>query len=380
MPLLLLELRPKATVTSGLLLGFLAWSALSLAWTPNLWDGLQGLWKWVLLVACFAVGSSAKGSDRLMLGFAWGLGVSVIIALAQLSGWDEIGRSTSIPTGLWVNRNMMAHAAALALIWCVAEGRWFAAIAPACCALLAHGRAAWTALGFVGLVWVWQRSRSTAVACGMIGAVLAALSVPWSPVPQGQETWLDAKRANAWERIVIWRDTMDGWTWLGRGTGSFYSTYPEKASRFDLLAYRPDHAHSEPIEIVFEQGPLGLALLAGFFGLVLWHGRASARAVVLGGLVIALVDFPLRNPASLALVGLMAGVACRDRRRAWQPPVDWRGLVLRWSNAGRERGGCDREAGASRSNLSARLAVPPGRGRPPNRAHHQDSNRGSAGT
>jgi O-Antigen ligase len=96
---------------------------------------------------------------------------------------------------------------------------------------------------------------------------------------------------------------------LGSGPGSFAGVF----ASFDTLATLDkvyvNHAHNEPVQLLFELGLAGAALYACALGLVLHallrSGDARQRACALGvGALLAqsLVDYPLRAP--------LAGMAC----------------------------------------------------------------------
>lgn len=128
------------------------------------------------------------------------------------------------------------------------------------------------------------------------------------------------------DRTVIWRDAMAAakvYFPVGSGFGTFASAY---AAVEDLAfvgnAYIAD-AHNEYLQLALEGGLPALLLVAGFVawlacrGFAFWHVGADAMqwaALACIGLLLAhsLVDYPLRNPALLAPLGLFAGLVARQ--------------------------------------------------------------------
>ena len=138
---------------------FIGWAALSVLWSPQPLYSLNGLWQVVILPAiCFCLGSQQRSLRPLFIGAGIGLAVSSAISIGQLAGWID-WPSINIPSGLFLNKNFMAEAAALVLIWLIAERVWWLAILVAPCVVLAGARGALLALA-IGLGLLTSRRLS----------------------------------------------------------------------------------------------------------------------------------------------------------------------------------------------------------------------------
>ena len=132
------------------------------------------------------------------------------------------------------------------------------------------------------------------------------------------------------DRLGLAKTTVDGikayWP-FGSGLGSFPSVYPTHERLDQVSDVFVNHAHNEYLEILFEAGIFGLAII--IIGLLWWARRtyqawrsndddapwrqASSIAIAV---VIAhsSVDYPARTPAVLVVLGCCA--ALLDRRRS----------------------------------------------------------------
>lgn len=307
---------PRETAAAGLAL--LLWIGLGMLWAPVGVDGVAGMAAAGAFAVAFLIGAGAVDIRPLWLGVGVGLAVNAILALAQhpsLLAWDGIPQAAA-PAGLFGNRNSLAAVAALALVAAVAcRQRWLLP-APILLLALTSSRAALLAAAAGSCAIVWQRSRPGALALAAAGVAvaLAVSATPSSPGPQNGRIYSTEERA----RVLL--DTWDGLTVLGRGTGSFYATFPAVAIRQDtLLQGRPLHAHSDVLELIYENGIPGLVLAALLLGLVLRDAGEPERAVLAAGLVLVAIDYPLHLPATAFLLGAVAGHGARFGRRVREP-------------------------------------------------------------
>lgn len=381
--LCLLDWRPFAAV-HWIGAAFLSWVALAVLWAPDLCYALDSLWLWLLLGAAFVLGSMLGATlPQMVAGLGAGLILSAAVALMQWFGFDAIGQVSAPPGGLFANRNYLGELAALVLIGAVVFRQWWNVTAPAFLIVVTECRAAVLALLAAGLVWVWRRSPHGAIALviAVVGVTATTLRPidyeTWSKTPYVGKEWLqklDAKRVSAGERVEMWRDSLDGikgLDWLvGNGTGSYRVLFPSHASRMDILRIRPAHAHSEPLEIVYEQGFLGLGLLVAFLVASLARARAQpgGAAILVAAIGISLVAFPLRNPATAVLVAFAAGCLA-DRRAQLRGALGGRGVELRAGDATAS----DRHPGGGQpvGEVGPAVSVQPGVPRFPGRADHR---------
>jgi hypothetical protein len=317
----------RLTAAHAFLALFVWYAAVSLTWSANPYDGADALFKLVLIAQAFVLGAQLDSLRRPIIGFGLGIWIS---SLVILTGWQVPAATPN--AGLFVNSNSMGEIAGLVLvaalffrgedtgqpwsidrlvngprIWWLIPG-----ILPAL--LLAQCRGAFVAVGGALFLWVWQRSRSLAIALGALGIGAVVLS---------------GSIGSVHDRLTLWIDTLPQLTLLGRGLGSFYTLYPTFGS-IDTLVQRPEHLHNDWLEMIFEVGFIGSV---GFIGCAycIIKGRCRMAAAILATLGIeAAFGFPLHMPATTILGGLVAGHAVRNR------PVLWRGLdagrtdVRRW--------------------------------------------------
>jgi len=224
---------------------------------------------------------------------------------------------------------------------------------------LSLGRGAW--IGFAAAIAVLAALLSlarladgpagwrVALAVGAPAVVLAGASLAFDT---GAERWAsvaDADSPSLRSRLLIYEDTLAmirERPIAGHGIGRFVVEYPrfrsEESHRNleagDLVV---DHAHDEFLEILAEQGFVGLAAFAFFLGAValaairrLRHGELTALdagwlASMAGLLVHNLGDVNLRETSSAVPFALAAGFLLRPPSAALAAPAPDPGLAPR---------------------------------------------------
>lgn len=274
----------------------------SFAWTPEPLNALNGFLQLGLLAGAFVVGRAGY-AENIFEGAAWGMVVNSALALAQFSGWHPVMEvSTASPAGLFGNRDFMAEAALLIIVPLVWQRRWFMAGAILPALLLPMDRSVILAGGMVTALAAWRLSRTVTIitlSAACIGAGLVTLA--------------PNKSHSAQDRIDLWKDTLDGTTFLGRGIGQFYNTFPEAATRQPIERIRSDHAHNDWLELTYELGIVGI-ILAGIFAAGVFSGPAGwEKSVFLALCIMSCFAFPLHNPAT-AILGLVAAGGVYRRR------------------------------------------------------------------
>ncbi len=282
----------RAHLAGSALLG---WAVLSVAWSPVPLYSLNGLWQTVVLPAvCFCLGSQSSNLRPLFIGAGLGMVASSAVAIAQLAGWVD-WPTINIPSGLFLNKNFMAEAAALVLIWLIAERVWWLAVPVMPAIALAGARGALLALGVGLALELWRRPS------WLIGGLMVADMALFGAGMVHHTT------ASTTERMDIWANASNGIGVFGSGIGSYGFTSGQ------LLADgHPMHAHNDYLELVYELGMVGLGLAAVFA----WQLRGpltSARLVLIVFAVEACFAFPAHLPVTVALAALAAGHAVRDR-------------------------------------------------------------------
>lgn len=290
-------------------LAFLGLVLLSLLWTPSKLNGVGEALRWLLLGGSFVIGRSGL-AEGIFRGAAIGIGVSSLIVLPEyFLDWHWFNAAeTGHPAGLFGNRNFLAEAAllvAIPAIW----SRNILAVGLCGPALLFTGsRGAIVAATVGGFCALWRSHRTAAIVLAASAAVgVIALSGSIS------------KQHSMENRLAIWQDTIDGLTWTGRGVGSFYATFPEHATRSLVVGpslIRSEHAHNDYLEIAYEFGPAGLALIMAFVVMVLSQAIDEWSLVFLAFACICTFDYALHNACTAVLGMVAAGELCRRRDMA----------------------------------------------------------------
>ncbi len=293
-PLLMIEHRISMTPAHWLGLSFLCYAGLSLAWSPN---GMLRFMQLLALGAVFAWASDLSDIRRVLKGLAIGLGVSGLVTLAQVAGYQPVSTAEGSEfAGLFVNRNVLAEVSALLAVLLIAHrmsSPWLAVTLPG---LAMSSRTVLLALGAAAATALWYKSRRVALVV-VLGAVLVVAAMLASNV----------KSSN--ERVAVWQDTWQGLTWSGHGVGSFQYLYPKFATNVDTLVRRPQHAHNDLLELVFE---LGVGVIPLVLGVVLLLGVNDVnRAALVCFLVMATFSFPLNTPVTGFMAAVVAGQLSR---------------------------------------------------------------------
>jgi O-antigen ligase len=180
--------------------------------------------------------------------------------------------------------------------------------------------------------------------------VLLAAALATSPFVEKAGTSLDGGHLS---RTEIYANTLKGieeQVIVGAGLGAFQQVYPRFEDPDVVYPTYDNHAHNDYLEITFEAGLAGVALVVG---LIVWwlaqavgvwrgplneEGRLRAAAVIATAVVLlhSLVDYPLRTTAiaSVAAFCLAAMIAERRRKTRQEPPApeeegaDARNIVL----------------------------------------------------
>jgi len=306
LPILLLTRKEQGnwTLAHTVGLAYLLLAFISLAWTLEILDGAQRFLQIELVaVPAFCIGASVKSLKWVYVGFALGLIPSALLAIGQAyfpehQLWYVV--QAAKPAGLWMNRNTMAEISALVLIGLLASRIWWAIPAPIACLLIAQERIAFAALGLAAAGWLWSRHKIAAIGIAVLILGGGGYTILTSP-----------PESSAGQRMAIWQDSYDGLTPLGRGIGSFLTAWPEHLGHYAItgVTQRPDHAHNDFVEALFELGPLGAALLLLLFALCLCGAPSAEGLIVLALATECLAAFPLHLPATLFLGALAGGRA-----------------------------------------------------------------------
>lgn len=324
-PALLLALPgPLIVRREHLLIGAtLAYAALSLTWTISPFDGAWALWGGLLLAGAFVLAEQgALPRDTIWTALALALTVSAIIAFAERFGGLNIG-SAQPPAGLFMNKNMLAEAALVALVPCVwrlsRPEPWTAPhyfrrrlllAGPAVALVLGMSRGVFVS-GVMVVVFVLCKKKHFAAAAILALALAAALLAAWS------QSGFDYQSSDAFssDRFAIWGDTARGISFFGNGVGSFRSGFEFTRHLFADQGLRPDHAHNDLLELVFELGVGALPLIALAI-LSLAEELTCEQAMLVAVFGESLFAFPFHNPLTALAGAMCAGFVLGDRHCA----------------------------------------------------------------
>jgi hypothetical protein len=310
----LLLTRVALPTTRGALLGagFMLYSAASLLWHPLPWFGALALWQWLLLAGVFCVGSHVESLKPVAKACAAGITISSFISIAQMMGWNTLP-AINVPAGLFVNKNTMSEMAGLVVVLLLSLRMysWLPLVLPAF--LLPMCRGAIVGVLIAGVCAAFRRRIEYGVFCllTLIGGGLLLANMRPETIAI---------------RLTVWKNTIAGFTFFGNGAGSFFILYPKHSQDYDIAVYgRPIQVHNDFLEMIFDLG-IGSLFIFGVVVVALCAGlprylrgkryeneATAAWMVLVAGLGMALFEFPLRMPASAALVALVAGRLCSLR-------------------------------------------------------------------
>lgn len=316
-------------------MGFLAYAFLSLMWTPVLSQGIFDLWMVCTLGAAFMFGAIRLDSTRLYVGLAFGVGGSTALAIPQLYfDWTGIYQFYR-PAGLFVNPGVYGETCALVLVALLASKLYWPALLVAPGIYFSNSRTALVACGAAAVVFAWDKAtamgadRSSLWKNPYVLSAAVVLTLGSALAVQSTLT----REPNWWtspaERLAIWQDTASGLTWMGRGAGSFIITYPAFATRTDTMASRPEHAHSDILELVYDYG-LGTIPLFLLIALALRPFPVPERYIFIAFLTIAVLSFPTRLPVEGFLGAFAMGRLCGSRLLVWDYSSRRRFLQPAW--------------------------------------------------
>lgn len=295
-PWMLTPRRVSAAHVAGIL--FIAWASLTLAWSPATLDGINAIVILLLLAGCFCLGSQTVSLRPLIIGAALGLTVSSTFAVLQWLDFHPV-RDDAFggPSGLFVNGNYMAEAAALVVVGVVAERLWWLLPGLMPALLLPHARGA--LVGLTVALLVLCRSKIEVVIAVVSALILGAV---WTAFH------IDGQIA---ERFEMWDVTIRNVNLFGHGIGSFWTAYAD-LDPSAVVTTSPHHPHNELLFIAFEMGVVGL-ILALAFCTTLAGPLDTPRLILITLAVESCFAFPTHTPTTAFLGMVAAGHTVRNR-------------------------------------------------------------------
>lgn len=297
-PVVLFSVKEIRLTSSHILLALIiAWVSIGFFWSTVSYDWMLGFSRLLIVAGTFLIGAQLQSLRPLLVGASIGLMLNSVLVIAQVYGFHSIQQVVS-PAGLFMNKNLLAEFAGLVLVGVVYERIWWAIIPVLPSVILTESRGVYVTLISVVALLVF-RKRPTVVVY-LLAASIAVFGT----------YYLSHFDGSVMERLAIWRDTFAGYSWLGRGLGQFYVTYPEYATLVDTLAQRPEHVHNDLLELGYELG-VGASMVIAFV-VVTWRAALpTERAILLAFGVIGIFSFPFYMPATAAIFALVAGRLAR---------------------------------------------------------------------
>lgn len=289
---------------------FLIYAGASLTWTPYLPFGLHAYWQLMLMAGCFALGSSMPGLKPVLIALGIGFALNGAFVMMQGLYWNpwsylETPGNPNI-IGSFINGNLLAECTALTIIGLAAYRVWWLLPLqiPAIILPWTNGtpRAPILALILAGLVWLWTRRPLLTLHLGVAGMLIGLMVI-------------GGHNNSVYQRYNFWIDTINGMTsWWGHGIGSFYVTFPEFSAHSNTLISRPENAHNDWLELIYELG-IGVVPLIYLIGIALRSSKEPERLMLVGAIAISCVGFPLHMPAGQFMAALTVGCLCGG----WMP-------------------------------------------------------------
>jgi hypothetical protein len=267
-------------------LAFIAYAAIGMLWSPNLYSGVHGLWLVTIAALSVWFGTTIEDPRKLYAGLAVGAAVSSVVAVFQYFGVPVVPTTSTAPAGLYVNSVQQGTVLAIVAVALATERMWLWALPLVPGLWLAHSRGGAVVL-LVGLLSHFVRS------LWVVAGILAIVGPFYLFSPLSSS---DA------QRTFIWRTTWDGLTWFGWGVGVFYDVL---FSQNGVLFF-PEYVHNDFLQLAVEYG-VGAALPLAVIGYAAWRTDAREWPVVMAFCTAACFSMPLFMPIvaflSLASVG-----------------------------------------------------------------------------
>lgn len=273
------------------------------------------------------------------------LTLGLAVALVQTVGGPNALRLHALhnptPGGFFANSNHFALSAALGIVMITGLARGLARTRNPAALLIAAGT-----LGFIFLLLAIASRSRAGIAMAGLAALYAAFVLRPKPLnmrglmaaaavvvlaallllTQAQMAGVFEKLLTGENRLWLWQGTLQAglaFAPWGSGFGTFRTAYALHETT-DILKWAHAHqAHNEWLQIALEGGLPGMLLTAAF---LLWLVRQTRRNLRPGTLPLirtgvtmiwlisfaAIVDYPTKTLAVMALLGLACGAAARS--------------------------------------------------------------------
>jgi hypothetical protein len=269
-------------------LAVLAWSAISLLWVPNGYDGLYGFWLLSICGLAFWMGSTILDFDPLLKGLALGLSVNAAIALAQVFGFQGVP-FLERPSGLFYNPTVLSAICALVIIALWSHSLYLWSLGPIAGLIFSGSRGGFFVLGIVLL------SRMTrwyiAIPCAIIAIAIMSINPSSTDILRLMNWGITLRQLNLW----------------GHGIGSFTTYFyfnPTEHYPHAIALIHPGFAHNDFLQLWFELG-IGALPIYAIYLLCLTRIDSHWHPTFVGLTTLSLFYFPLYCPI-IAFLGCIA--------------------------------------------------------------------------
>lgn len=265
---------------TGLL--FVIWCFVSLFWSFNRYDTIDALLKLLILTQVFILGSKLETLKYVFIGLAFGLFVSLFV---------------SFDAGLFVNKDVLAETSLFILVGLlVYELWWLTALIIPLFVTNYTVRGPFFIIGVLIGIWFWNKNKLVTLFILLLFALGCFYIYHF-----------DVRIISVTQRLEIWINSLRGFSFIGHGYGTFHNTYPIYSDG-DLV--RPRFAHNEFLQILFENGIIGL-ILTIWFCINTIHEKE--KYIVLAWLLSACLYYSFNIPVSAFIFCITAGYISRNR-------------------------------------------------------------------
>ena len=300
-------------------LAVVAWACVSLAWSPDpAWGGVHAL---NMLVGAALFIGLRRYDGPVTVGVA--LAVAGTLLMTSVLQFGSFGNENFITEFLLI-------AAPYLVLW---RRLWpLLGVTVFYLVFINDSSLELVALAAVGAWFIWSRWGWKAALAASAALAVAAFAI----YDQG------FLRDSIGYRLSFWANTGVMWATaplFGHGLGSFNYLYPDyaQATDFGIAAASNAHeyvgaAHNEFLQFMAEMGVVGVGLALVFLKGTVRRPDSPLQSAALVSLLIAaalaMVEFPLQNPATLALIAL--GLAQLSPTVHYRPlrPIKWAFVTL----------------------------------------------------
>lgn len=301
--LFLLLISPILLLYCNLKLGvgfvFLIYAGITLIWTTNFNIGLFYYLQLISLACVFCIGKEITDLKPVFKGLALGLGVSSVIAIFQYFGYNYVYSLNNSIAGLFINPNIYSEISVILLISLLTLRLWVWLVFTLPGIILIHSRTALIALG-IGL-FIWALSFNKRLTISLITLIIIISFIFY---------WNDFNTDSIQERISIWKDTINGFTFFGNGIGSYELKFPFYSTHINTEIARPRYAHNDILNLIFEFG-IGAILALIFVGKMIKNNNPQ-MVILYVIFIVSLFTYPLHIPATAFIAFLVAGYITRN--------------------------------------------------------------------